>query len=325
MTTRDMLLRHLKKSGEAWISGEQISAELNVSRAAISKQIKKLRDQGYSIESASKKGYRLELDPDLLLPAEIRENLKNRVFGNKDIHYFEEIDSTNTKAKELAEQGAPEGTLVIAESQTLGRGRRGRQWYSSHGKGIYATIILRPNIPPMGAPRITLMTAVAVAKALLSQANMDIRIKWPNDILVKNKKLVGILTEISTEMDAVNYILVGFGVNVNTPTQDFPPEISGIATSIFVETGKVQSRLKLLQACLEQFETYYNMFKQNEFGTILQQWKILSKTMGSRIVVDVLGQKYTGKILDIDDDGVLILKDDENKIHRIFSGDITLQ
>ncbi len=325
MNTRDALLKHLKDSRENWISGEQISAKLNVSRAAISKQIKKLRDQGYSIKSASKKGYRLEMNPDLLLPAEIRENLKTRVFGNKDIHYFDEIDSTNTKAKELAEQGAPEGTLVIAENQTLGRGRRGRQWYSSHGKGIYATIILRPNIPPTGAPRITLMTAVAMAKALLSQVNMSIRIKWPNDILVKNKKLLGILTEISTEMDAVNYILVGFGLNVNTPHQDFPSEIRDIATSVFVETGEEQSRRRLLQACLEQFETHYNMFKQNEFGTILQQWKLLSKTMGSKIVVDVLGRKHTGIILDIDDDGVLILKDNENKIHRIFSGDITLQ
>ena len=221
MVTKDQLLVYLKEKRRTWISGELLSDELSVSRSAVWKHIRKLREEGYVIESSPKKGYLLRRDSDLLLPNEIRHGLNTKVFGKKDIEYFKEIDSTNTKAKDLAQGGAPEGTVVIAEKQTKGRGRRGRTWLSPEGDGIYATLILRPAMSPGEAPRITLMTAVAVAEALLSLIQIDIRIKWPNDILVNGRKLAGILTEITADMDAVNYIVVGLGLNVNNLMLDF--------------------------------------------------------------------------------------------------------
>ncbi len=323
MITKDQLLSYLKKERRTWVSGEYLSRKLSVSRAAISKHIRKLREEGYAIDSSPRKGYVLTKDSELLLPNEIKEGLKTKVFGKKSIEYFKEIDSTNIKAKDLAEEGAPEGTVVIAEKQEKGRGRRGRTWLSPEGDGIYVSLILRPAMPPSGAPKITLMTAVAVAEALLSLVNINITIKWPNDILVRDKKLAGILTEISTDMDAVNYIIVGLGLNVNTPTHHFSEELKGRATSLNIETGKPVSRTRLVRAYLEFFEKYYEMFKTNNFAPIMTQWKQRSNIIGQRIMVDVIGKKHVGEVTDIDDEGVLILKDDEGGFQRIFSGDIT--
>ncbi len=323
MTTKDFLLAHLKKKRATWVSGEQLSNELSISRAAIWKHVRKLKDEGYIIESAPKKGYLLRKDSDLLLPNEIKDGLNTKVFGQKDIAYFKTIDSTNIKAKSLAEEGAPEGTLVIAEQQTKGRGRKGRDWLSPEGDGIYATLVLRPAMSPGRAPGITLMTAVALAEALISLLQIEITIKWPNDILVKGKKLAGILTEITSEMDAVNYIVVGLGLNVNTPAENFSEEIRKTATSIYIETGKPFSRAGLVQAYFQQFEKYYGMYKRNDIAPIMHRWKQLSGFIGQKIMVDEIGHKHIGKVADIADNGVLILRDDQGKLHRIFSGDVT--
>ncbi len=323
MITKDQLLSYLKKGRESWLSGESLSRELSVSRAAIWKHIRKLREEGYIIESSPKKGYLLSKNSDLLLPNEIKDDLGTSVFGKKDIEYFKEIDSTNIKAKDLAEGGAPEGTVIIAEKQVKGRGRKGRTWLSPEGEGIYASLILRPAMAPSGAPKITLMTAVAIAEALLSLVQIKITIKWPNDIMIRGKKLAGILTEISTDMDAVNYIIVGLGLNVNTPSQDFTEELKDRATSIYIETGEPISRARLVRAYLEYFEKYYEMFKANNFTPIMNRWKQLSNIIGQKIIVDVIGKKHVGKVTDIDDEGVLILRDDEGGSQRIFSGDIT--
>lgn len=323
MITKDQLLSYLKKERRTWVSGESLSRELSVSRAAIWKHIRKLREEGYVIESSTNKGYLLSKDSHLLLPNEIKEDLETKTFGKKGIEYFKEIDSTNIKAKDLAEGGAPEGTVIIAEKQVMGRGRKGRTWLSPEGDGIYASLILRPAMAPSGAPKITLMTAVAVAEALLSLVQIKITIKWPNDIMVRGKKLAGILTEIATDMDAVNYIIVGLGLNVNTPLQNLSEELKDRATSIYIETGEPLSRTRLVRAYLEYFEKYYEMFKANNFTPIMNRWKQLSNIIGQKITVDVIGRKHVGEVTDIDDEGVLILKDDEGGYQRIFSGDIT--
>jgi BirA family transcriptional regulator, biotin operon repressor / biotin---[acetyl-CoA-carboxylase] ligase len=322
MLTKDRLLSYFKEKKGEWVSGELVSNEFSVSRAAIWKHVCKLKEDGYTIDSSPKKGYFFGQDSDLILPNEIRDGLATSVFGQRDITYFKTLGSTNIRAKELAERGAAEGTLIIAEVQTEGRGRRGRSWLSPAGHGIYATLILRPAMSPAGAPRITLMTAVAVADAILSLSELEVKIKWPNDIMVKGKKLAGILTEISTEMDSINYIVVGLGLNVNTP--DFPRELKKRATSILIETGRSFSRIKLLRAYLEQFEKYYQMFTANHFKPIMQRWKELSEIIGKEIIVDVIGQSHAGKVVDIDDDGVLILKNSDGIIHRIFSGDVSV-
>lgn len=324
MTTKEQLLSYLKKEMGNWVSGESLSNKLSVSRAAIWKHIKKLKEEGYHIESSPKKGYLLSRISDLLLPAEIEEGLDTRIFGKGNIVYFNEINSTNIKAKELAAMGTPEGTLVVAEKQTNGRGRRGRSWFSPSGDGIYASLILRPAMSPIELPRITLMTAVAVSEALLSLTRLKIRIKWPNDILVNGKKIAGILTEISTEMDEVDYIIVGLGLNVNTPYESFPEDIRETATSILIETGKQFSRAPIIREYLRWYEKYYEIFKKRGFESIMQRWKQLADIAGERIMVDVLGEKFIGEVLDVDNDGVLLLMDSEGKTHRIFSGDVQI-
>jgi len=324
MTTKDQLLLYLKENQGNWVSGELISNNLSVSRAAIWKHIRKLKEDGYVIESASKKGYLLSESSDPITADEIRQGLCTKVFGKKNIIFLNETDSTNTRAKELAAQGAPEGTLVIAERQTKGRGRRGRTWFSPPGGGIYFSLILRPVISPGETPKITLMTAVVLAETLISLMKLKLRIKWPNDILVNGKKLAGILTEISTEMDAVNYIIVGLGLNVNTQFEQFPQDIKGNATSILIENGKQFPRVKLIQHYLKLYEIYYDMFKNNDFEPIMKRWRELADIIGKQIRVDVIGKTHIGKVVDVDNDGVLILKDDQGRLQRIFSGDVTL-
>jgi len=324
MTTKDHLLLYLKENQGHWVSGELISNNLSVSRAAIWKHIHKLKEDGYIIESAPKKGYLLSESSDPITADEIRKGLSTKIFGKKNITYLKETDSTNTRAKELAAQGAPEGTLVIAEKQTKGRGRRGRSWFSPPGDGIYFSLILRPIISPSETPKITLMTAVVLAETLISLMKLKLRIKWPNDILVNGKKLAGILTEISTDMDAVNYIIVGLGLNVNAQLEDLPKEIRKTATSILIETGKQFPRVKLIQHYLKLYEIFYDMFKNNDFEPIMNRWRELADIIGRQIKVDVIGKTHIGKVEDVDNDGVLILKDDQGRLQRIFSGDVTL-
>jgi BirA family biotin operon repressor/biotin-[acetyl-CoA-carboxylase] ligase len=322
MSTKDQLLLYLKEGKGDWVSGEALSNKIAVSRSAVWKHICKLREEGYVIESSPKKGYLLRKAPDLLLPNEIREGLETRVFGKRDIIYFTETDSTNTRAKDLAVRGAPEGTLVISERQTKGRGRKGRSWFSPSQGGIYISLILKPSISPSEAPKITLLTAVVVAEALRSLTGLSAIIKWPNDILIDGKKVAGILTEMSTEMDAIDHIVVGLGLNVNTP--DFPVDIRDKATSIFIETGKHFPRARFIHEYLKWYEEYYEIFKRIGFEPIIKRWKELTNIIGKRITVEMISKKYSGEVQDIDKDGVLILKDNTGKSHRIIFGDVTL-
>lgn len=320
--TKERLLTCLKRHRQSWVSGESLSSDLGVSRSAVWKHIAGLRKEGYLIRSSPKKGYSLEEVPDLLLPAEIREKPTTRVFGRRDIVYLPQVDSTNTRAKELAGRGAPEGALVITEQQTGGRGRRGRTWFSPPGEAIYVSLILRPRITPVEAPKMTLMAGVAVAETLLSAISLEARIKWPNDILVGGKKIAGILTELSTEMDAINFVIVGLGLNVNIGA--FPDELRGSATSVLLETGKRFPRVKLIREFLGWFEKYYAEFQRTGFAPLLARWKYLSDMIGKTVTVDVLGSRHRGEVHGIDEDGILILKDSRGDYHRIFSGEVLL-
>jgi BirA family biotin operon repressor/biotin-[acetyl-CoA-carboxylase] ligase len=324
MSTKQQLLIYLKEVKGAWVSGEFLAHKMTVSRSAIWKHIGSLKDDGYVIESSRKKGYLLRQTSDLLLTDEIREGLKTNVFGKGEIIYFRETDSTNVRAKYLAGDGAPEGTVVVAEKQTQGRGRKGRFWFSPPGEGIYTSIILRPPISPNEAPKLTLMASVAVAEALLSLTKLKINIKWPNDILINGRKVAGILTEISTDMDRIDYVVIGVGVNVNTPRQSLHPDIRQTATSILMETGKPFPRIALLRAYLEWLEIYYETFKTKGFDPVMNRWKNFADIIGRRISVDLMDRVRMGEVLDIDKDGFLILRDSEGTIERIISGDVTL-
>ncbi len=324
MSSKDQLLVYLKEEKGKWVSGESLSRKMAVTRSAVWKHIHRLKEEGYVIESSRKKGYFFRQSSDLLLAHEIREGLETRVFGRQDIVYFQETDSTNLRAKSLADRGAPEGTVVIAESQTEGRGRRGRTWFSPAGEGIYVSVILRPALSPNEASRLTLLAAVAAAETLLHLTSLNVRIKWPNDIMVRGKKLAGILTQVSTEMDAVDYIVVGLGINVNTPLKDFPDDLRSSATSIQAEMNGPFPRISLLRLYLERFEDRYEMFKQSGFQPILERWKELSDIIGKKIRVDLLNHHCMGEVLDIDQDGILILRDQDGTLQRILSGNVTL-
>jgi len=324
MSTKDQLLSYLKEEKGTWISGEFLGHRLTISRTAIWKHIGALKEEGYIIESSRKKGYVLRESPDSLLESEILEGLKTGVFGKRGIFHFSDTDSTNIRAEHLANEGTPEGAVVVAECQMRGKGRRGRIWFSPPGEGIYASVILRPQISPNEAPKLTLMASVAVAETVLSYAPMDVGIKWPNDVLIKGRKVAGILTEISAEMDRVHHVIIGIGLNVNTPSENFPPDIRDEATSLFIETGTIFPRAGILRTCLERLEKQYETFKAHGFDPVMNRWKQLTDIIGKRISVDVIDTTHPGLVHDISEDGFLILRDQDGSLRRIISGDVSL-
>ena len=323
MTIRDELLIHLEEVAGNWVSSKSLGDILGVSRSTVLGHISRLKKDSYPIEYIPHKGYALRETSDLLVPRRIREGLETKAFGKKEILYFTEIDSTNLKAKGLAASGAPEGTIVISERQTKGRGRKTRGWFSPPRDGIYLSLILRPNIAPRSAPSMTLLTAVAIAETLLAVPGLEIAIKWPNDILARGRKLAGILTEMSTIGERIDYAVVGLGLNVNTSR--FPDEIEDRATSILIETGQRVRRVTLAKEYLKWHEEYYDVFQRIGFEPIRKRWKELTNMMGQQVTVETIGREYTGKVQDIDDGGALILRDETGGYHRVIFGDVTLR
>lgn len=320
---RSKILDLLKKHTDTFISGEQIAEQLQVSRTAIWKHIKTLRQQGYEIESTSRNGYRLLSSPDLLSPEEIMPKVSNLKLA-QDMVYFETTDSTNNQGKILANNGAPEGTVILAEEQTGGRGRLSRAFYSPKGKGIWFSIILRPPFLPQDAPKITLMSAVAVTKAIKRAAGIDVGIKWPNDILYKGKKIVGILTEMNAEMDGINYVVLGIGINVNLTEEEIPDELKDIALSLRMIAGHGISRQELLIAILEELDILYKEAVTSGFKAIFREWKEHSVTLHQKVKVIGPSETYLGEAVDIDDEGVLLVKVD-GEIRKVLAGDVSIR
>jgi BirA family biotin operon repressor/biotin-[acetyl-CoA-carboxylase] ligase len=314
----ETLLQVLRGAAEA-ISGEKLAARLGLSRAAVWKRVQRLKARGYVIEASPRRGYLLLGVPDKLLPAEVLQGLQARSLAGP-VHHFDTLNSTNDLAKELAARGAPEGTLVVAEAQTGGRGRLGRQWNSPPGLGLYASLVLRPPLPPLELPRITLTTAVAVVRALRRVAGVSPGIKWPNDVLLHGKKLAGILTEMETESDCIRHVVVGLGLNVNNP--EFPPELAATATSLTLATGGRFSRVKLLQAWLEEFDALYDRFLNQGFPEILAEWKVWAVTLGQEVTVRQGPREISGQALDVAPDGALLLRTARGEIIRVTSGEI---
>ncbi len=324
MASKNRLLAILKERRDEWVSGESLGHEMDMTRSAVWKHIRTLREEGYLVESSRRRGYSLRDVPETLLQSEIQEGLNTEIIGKRGVYHYPLTDSTNIRAKGLADEGAAEGTVVIAEEQEQGRGRRGRSWFSPEEKGIYVSIILRPGLAPSESPKLTLMAAVAAADSLISLTSLDVRIKWPNDIIVHGRKLAGILTEVSAEMDDVNYVIIGLGVNVNIPYDLFPPDIGDTASSIILETGRQFPRIRILRAYLEWFEKYYALVRKSGFGPVLKRWKDLSDIIGRKVQIDLVHQSYAGEVLDVDENGVLVLEDSAGTLRRIFSGDVKL-
>jgi BirA family biotin operon repressor/biotin-[acetyl-CoA-carboxylase] ligase len=317
----DAILKLLRENPSVFFSGEELSRRLNVSRTAVWKRIRHLRSLGYEIEASTRSGYRLIHSPDLLTPSEVKPSLKTRWMG-KVIHYFTRLDSTNSKAYELAARGAEEGEVVITESQEKGRGRLGRNWFSPPHLNLYLSVILRPKIPPHQASLITLMAAVATAEAIEKYSGLRASIKWPNDILLNGRKVAGLLNEIQSEIDRVHFVILGIGVNLNTDGKMFPKEIKTLATSLKQEMKGAISRNAFLGSLLQSLEEWYGIFLKEGGEPILTAWKERADIQGRTVKVTSFGEELNGVAIDIDSDGALILKTEKQERKRVIAGDI---
>jgi BirA family biotin operon repressor/biotin-[acetyl-CoA-carboxylase] ligase len=307
------------KNSPAPLSGEALAGMLGLSRAAVWKRINRLKALGYSIEGSPRRGYRLLGLPDKLLPGEIMQGLNTRYLKGP-IHHFESLPSTNDLAKELGSKNAPEGSIVVAESQTRGRGRLGREWDSPAGTGLYVSLLLRPPLPPTEMPQITLTTAVAVVRALKRVAGVGPGIKWPNDLLVDGKKLGGILTEMETESDCIRHLVVGLGLNVNN--REFPPPLDLTATSLALTTGSTFCRRGILRAWLEEFEALYDLFLNRDFEVILNEWREYNVTLGQTVTIRQGPREISGLALKVAGDGALLVRQETGEVVRVTSGEI---
>ena len=316
------VLRMLKEADD-YVSGQQICEKFQVSRTAVWKVIKQLEDEGYEIEAVRRRGYRLRTEGDVLSAASVESSL-NTAWMGKPVVYFDETDSTNNVIKRLAEEGGVHGTLAVADAQTGGKGRRGRPWNAPRGVGIWMSLLLRPDIAPADASMITLISALAVSDGIRETTGLDSVIKWPNDVVVNGKKLCGILTEMSSEIDHVNYVVPGIGINVNT--ESFPEEIRQVATSVYLETGKMVNRSRIIGAVLRHYEKYYDIFMQKKDMTdLLEIYNRRLANNGAPVrVLDPAGE-YTGTALGINHRGELLVETETGEVRNVLSGEVSVR
>lgn len=319
---KETVLAGLKGQFGCYVSGEELSRLLQVSRTAVWKYIGSLREDGYEIESSPRLGYRLVSVPDLLLPLEIQDGLKTSVVG-KQIYYRRTIDSTNRLARELAAAGATEGTVILAEEQLAGRGRLGRSWVSPAG-GIWLSLIMRPQLAPHKAQLVTLLAAVAAVEATEMTTGLVPGIKWPNDLLLGGRKLAGILTEVSAEMERVNYLVLGIGLNANLTAEHFQGELTDSATSLLLETGQLVSRVTWVQNFLKVFEQAYLPVQEQGFAGVLACWRRYSVTLGRDVIVSLSGRSIHGTALEIDEQGALLVKTAAG-LETFLAGEVSLK
>ncbi|MEN6329433.1 MAG: biotin--[acetyl-CoA-carboxylase] ligase [Methanobacteriaceae archaeon] len=306
------------KNGE-YLKEEELASQAGISLEELRDEIRSLQEDGFIFEQSPQEEYRLVEIPNLLLPYQIQEQLQTSYIGH-DIRYFQEVDSTNEVAIELAEEGAPEGTIVIAGAQRRGKARRGKRWLSPEG-GVWMTIILRPDIPLYRAPLLTLVTGVAVAETLQEEFGLDVGIKWPNDILIGKKKVCGILTEVDSHRGTLNYVVVGIGIDLNVDVEQFPDELKKGATSLKMELDQEIYGVEIVQKFLKNFEEKYEEFINGGFPEILSQWRRLSKTIGMKVEVHKKGRVVVGEAVGINRDGALILELEDGTLKKVISGE----
>lgn len=319
---KDKILQMLKEA-EGFISGQEICSRIGVSRTAVWKAIKQLREDGYDIEAVNNKGYRLGQVPDVIYEQELKSLLHTKWFGNR-ILYFDSIDSTNNELKRQAETQVCHGLLAVAEEQTAGRGRRGHAWVSPPGTGIWFSFLLKPEISPDKASMLTLVAAMAVAKAISETTGLVSQIKWPNDIVVNKKKVCGMLTELSAEMTQVNYVVIGIGINANN--KEFPDEIKETATSLYIEAGRPVKRAAVIEAVGRYFEQYYDAFiKTGDLSLIMNEYNDMLVNAGNqvRIISGDSEEIYTA--IGINPQGELVVRDEDGNIKDIRSGEVSVR
>mgnify|MGYP002765611193 FL=1 len=319
---KEEILR-LLRSADGYISGQELCNRFGVSRTAVWKAINQLKEAGYEIEAQQNKGYRLMAAPDLMTEAEIK-SLMHTEWVAKEVLYFDTIDSTNTKAQELAEKGYQSGTLVVADKQESGKGRRGRSWVSPSGTGIFMTLMIKPDINPNNASMLTLVAALAVAKAITSVTGEEAMIKWPNDIVVNGKKVCGILTEMNAQFDYINHIVVGIGINVHN--ESFPEEISQMASSLMIEAGgKRFHRAQIIAETMSYFEQYYDTFlKTQDLSALVREYDKLLVNRNKSVRVLDPKEPFDGKAMGITPKGELIVDTWESR-KLVSSGEVSVR
>jgi len=323
MSQRKRTVIDILRESPGFVSGEVISARLGISRNAVHKHVKSLRKRGYQILGISRRGYKLEAEPVRLVVPVITEMTQGSMFG-RSFRYYDEIESTNVEAKELAMAGAPEGTVVIAELQRAGRGRLGRRWTSPAGKGLLFSVILRPTLPMSRAHMLTIVAAVAAARGIEAQTDAGVRIKWPNDLFVGDRKAGGILLEVAGEQDVVEWVIVGIGINVNTEYAELPVDLRRTATSLKMATGEPVDRSELLARILLALETTYKEAQKHGFDRALSEFRQRDYLLKRSVSVQTREGSVIGEATGIDNQGALLVQLPHRHVRRFHSGDVTL-
>jgi len=323
MTTDERIVSVFHSAGDKYISGSELAKELSVSRTTVWNHIHSLMEEGYKFETSTNLGYRLISVPDRMLPDEISYGLQTKWLGRKIISY-EEIESTNDLAMQLAADGVEEGTVVLAEHQRKGRGRLHRKWYSPRKKDILMSVILRPHFHPRRVTQLTIAFAVASAQAIRETYGLSALIKWPNDIYINERKCAGILIDLSAELDTIEYVVIGVGVNVNSSERDFAKGLRSRATSLSIETGGRCNRLDFVRRLLKQFEDHYDRLLADGFETISREWVDLSLSLGRRVEVSTENEQIAGMAVKLDDDGWLLVRTDTGIVKRASGGDLVI-
>ena len=324
MTTDAQILSALRSANEGGVSGAELSHKLGITRAAIWARVEELRGLGYDIEATPHLGYRLLSAPDALHADDLLARLgKTKVIG-RDIRVFEETTSTNDVIEKLARDKVQEGVVVFAESQTKGRGRLGRKWISPSRKGLWFSILLRPNLRLQEVTQLTVAAATGLRRAIQTNTGLKAKIKWPNDILINGKKIAGILTELSAELDRVKHVILGIGVDVNLTAAEFPTDLRKIATSLKIETGKAVHRAELAIEILRELDHDHTRVCSGGFEAVADEWEEHCATIGHPVTIQIGDRRIHGRAESLDDDGALLLRTQYGQLERITAGDVTV-
>lgn len=318
----ERIVAWLREGQGVSVSGEELARRLGCSRAAVWKRVAALREQGYRIEGRPSGGYALVGAPDRVGPAEIAPHLTGTW---RDVHWFDEIDSTQRVARDLARAGAPEGTVVVAERQTAGRGRLGRSWHAPRGVNLYCSIVLRPPLAPATVPQLALVCGVAAAAAIAEETDLRPAIKWPNDVLLERRKVVGVLVEMESEMERVHHAIPGIGVNLNEPQSAFPRDLQGKATSLLAVTGRRVDRAAFAARLLAELEARYGRFLSSGFSSVRAEWESYSSLTGVEVQIVSPEGERSGVVLGVDDDGALRLRRADGEVVRVIAGEVSVR
>lgn len=314
---------HILRNQEGYVSGQELCERFGVSRTAVWKAVNQLKEEGYEIEAVPNKGYHMVACPDVISAEEVKSLLATRWAG-QEIAYYSILDSTNNRAKRLAEEGAAHGTLVIADEQTGGRGRRGRSWKTPPRSAIAMTLIIRPNLPTEKASMITLLMGMAVASACRELLGLPAGIKWPNDVVIGGRKICGILTEMSAEMDGIHYLVIGTGINVNM--DEFPEEIRDVATSLSIQAGHTVNRAEVICLCMKYFERYYEIFMETEdLSGLRDTYHEMLVNLNNEVRVLEPGNEYCGISRGINEKGELLVERENQTVEAVFAGEVSVR